>query len=107
RVMALVEGGQRAMFLSKCKMAILLISCGAILGTGLGLAGLRRASGGPPTEPPSVEKASVAAKGPAEDLAKVRGKVLDPEGKPLAGAKLYLGHAGPKKVTYTVRATSG
>jgi RNA polymerase sigma factor (sigma-70 family) len=107
RVMALVEGGQREMFLSKCKMGFLLISCVAILGTGLGLASLRRASAGPPAEAPGVEKASLTGKGPAEDLVKVRGKVLDPEGKPLAGAKLYLGHAGPKKITYTVRATSG
>ncbi|HKB37569.1 MAG TPA: carboxypeptidase-like regulatory domain-containing protein, partial [Gemmataceae bacterium] len=42
-----------------------------------------------------------------EDLAKVRGKVLDPDGKPLAGAKLYLGQAGAKNVASTVRATSG
>jgi protocatechuate 3,4-dioxygenase beta subunit len=107
KVMTLVEGGQRAMLLSKCKMAILLISCVAILGAGVGLAGLRRASAGPPTEPPGVEKTAVAERAAAEDLVKVRGKVLDPDGKPVAGAKLYLGDANSKKLTYTVRATSG
>jgi protocatechuate 3,4-dioxygenase beta subunit len=38
----------------------------------------------------------------------VQGQVLDREGKPFVGAKLYLGgSAGPKEAEYPVRATSG
>jgi RNA polymerase sigma factor (sigma-70 family) len=48
------------------------------------------------------------AKAPRQQEITVRGRVLDPDGKPVAGAKLYYrGDAGPKKPEYPVRATSG
>jgi RNA polymerase sigma factor (sigma-70 family) len=37
----------------------------------------------------------------------VRGRVLGPDDRPCAGAKLYLGFSNPKEPTYPVRATSG
>jgi protocatechuate 3,4-dioxygenase beta subunit len=49
-----------------------------------------------------------AATAQADDEVKVRGQVLDPDGKPLSGAKLYLGgFAGSAEPKYPVRATSG
>src|SRR5207253_10975230 len=42
-----------------------------------------------------------------KDSVTVRGRVLRPDGKPVAGAKLYLGYTGPKDKKYPVRATSG
>src|SRR5262249_41126158 len=43
----------------------------------------------------------------AERTIEVRGQVLDPDGKPVAGAKLYLGPSRSKDRKYPVRATSG
>src|SRR5262249_8757407 len=46
--------------------------------------------------------------GEAEDRLPLRGRVLDPDGKPFAGAELYLGgHTHLKAPTYPVRATTG
>ena len=66
----------------------------------------------------SVSPPAVALTGPRQDTdagpankdgkeIRLHGRVLDPDGKPVAGAKLYLGYAGPKDGTYSVRATSG
>jgi hypothetical protein len=66
----------------------------------------------------SVSPPAVALTGPRQDTdagpankdgkeLRLHGRVLDPDGKPFAGAKLYLGYAGPKDRTYSVRATSG
>src|SRR5262249_53126088 len=100
-----------AMFLNKCKMAILLISCAALLGAGLGLASLHRASAEPPKQPPKqspAQKATGGISATAEEVVKVRGRVLGPDGKPVPAAKLYLGgHTSLKQPAYPVRATSG
>jgi RNA polymerase sigma factor (sigma-70 family) len=109
QVLTLMEGVKRTMFLSKCKTAILLLSCAAALGAGLGLASLGRAWAEPSKEPPpTAKKASADASTTAQAVVKVRGRVLGPDGKPIAGAKLYLGgHATLKTPAYPVRATSG
>jgi RNA polymerase sigma factor (sigma-70 family) len=44
---------------------------------------------------------------PADATVEVRGRVLGPDGKPFAGAKLYLGRGRPAPKTFPVRATSG
>jgi hypothetical protein len=55
------------MFLSKCKMAILLISCMTFLGASLGPASLGQASAEPPKEPPPpAEKAAASVSGETE-----------------------------------------
>lgn len=41
------------------------------------------------------------------ELGEVRGRVVGPDGKPFAGAKLYLCLGGTKEKTFSVRATSG
>src|SRR5262249_47692452 len=68
----------------------------------------------PRDDPPPPPKAAKPAERPGTDRTKgddkvvrVRGRVLGPDGKPFAGAKLNLGHYGPGGVTFSVRATSG
>jgi RNA polymerase sigma factor (sigma-70 family) len=122
KVLALVEGVDQTMLLNKCKTAILLLVGTALVGAGLGLAVVRGAARAePPPDPPASpeaarerarEERSQPADAPpqaeAKESVKVRGRVLDPGGKPLAGAKLYLrGHVSPKAPAYPVRATSG
>ena len=121
KVLALVKGANQAMFLTKARTAILLLLSAAVVGAGLGLAALRcvRAEGPPPAQRAPQEAARegsrkdqpppAAAPGPSEaaDRLTVRGRVLDPDGKPVAGVELYLGYASPKELTYPVRATSG
>jgi RNA polymerase sigma factor (sigma-70 family) len=122
KVLTLVEGVNRAMFLNKCKMAILLLVCTLIVGASLGMAVVRGAAGAEPAADtratlPAAARAgakkarSQPAHAPVQAEAKasvrVRGRVLGPDAKPVAGVKLYLGHASAKKVTYPVQATSG
>jgi hypothetical protein len=54
-----------------------------------------------PKKPSAVEQPA------AQTKVAVSGRVLGPDGKPVAGAKLYLGYTGPKDMKYPVRATSG
>jgi RNA polymerase sigma factor (sigma-70 family) len=101
QVLALVEGVDQTMFLSKCKTAILLLVFTALVGTGLGLAVVRGAAGAERALPGAAGEQSQNERPPADAPAdkggaEVRGRVLDPDGKPVAGAKLYLGHYGPK-----------
>src|SRR5262249_28417207 len=61
---------------------------------------------GPKPERPQPADAPAAKE--AEGRITVGGQVIDPDGKPLAGAKLYLGGlAAMKEAAYPVRATSG
>jgi RNA polymerase sigma factor (sigma-70 family) len=123
QVISLVEGVNQAMFLNKCKTAILLLLAAAVVGFGLARTVRTHAAGGEP--PPSAKEAAPQAPGegakneppqpanvPADAEAKesihVRGRVLDPDGKPFAGAKLYLGAVTQQKErTDPVRAVSG
>jgi RNA polymerase sigma factor (sigma-70 family) len=106
KVLALVKGVNRAMFLNKCKTAILLLVCTAIVGAGLGMAVVRCAAGAEPAAPPAPPEAAregpkkdqqPAADVPAKDkdAVKLSGHVLDPDGKPVAGAKVHLLQWGP------------
>jgi RNA polymerase sigma factor (sigma-70 family) len=97
RAAALVEGANAIMFTSKAKIITILL-----LALGVGAAGLTalrhtvRAA-----NPPEDARPAKAARGPDRPAAPearpepgeavtVRGRVLDPDGKPLAGARLYL-----------------
>jgi RNA polymerase sigma factor (sigma-70 family) len=100
RVHTLVKGVNQTMSLNRCKTAILLLLGTAIVGTGLGLAVRHCAGAQPgPTAPPAPAKApgvgpkderaqAAGAAAQARDAFKVSGRVLDPEGKPVAGAKV-------------------
>src|SRR5262249_8218004 len=125
-VISLVEGANKAMFLTKAKVATAVLLVVSLLAAGTGIPSHQvLAAKHANTQPskrsgPSVKvpgqtvpgdegkSAAEAAKGDQEDRVSVKGQVLDPDGKPFAGAKLYLGHYGPgDKVAFSVRATSG
>jgi RNA polymerase sigma factor (sigma-70 family) len=123
KVLTLMKGASRAMFLTKGKTTILLLVCTTIVSIGLGMAAVRQAAGTEPgarTQPAPLQGAGEgskeappqpAAREPAsaegKEVITVRGRVMNPDGKPVAGVKLYLGYDSPKKITYPVRATSG
>ena len=103
------------MLLSKTKLATaLLLTAGLLAGTGA-LARFRPAAAA--EEPPAARKAEApkpeAAKpatpaAPDEEQGDIAyaGRVLDPEAKPFAGAKLHLLYYTPKAQPIPVRATS-
>jgi RNA polymerase sigma factor (sigma-70 family) len=112
KVAALLQGAMPTMFFSKLKiLTLVVVAVGASVAS-LGAFTHREAAA--QQEPASKESAkeaasrlSAAAEKMAKDMITVRGRVLDPEGKPLAGAKLYLGHYGSKdEVTITEKAKS-
>jgi RNA polymerase sigma factor (sigma-70 family) len=115
-VAALVEGASQSMFHSKAKFATLLLAAIGIVTVAFGVLWHRAAAADPAAEQRQAvkpeDKAPAATPGSrsraetSETIA-VRGKVLDPEGKPFVGAKLYLASASPKEKTAPVRATSG
>jgi RNA polymerase sigma factor (sigma-70 family) len=115
-VATLIEGATQTMFSSKRQVLTLVVL--AVFGAvaGLGLLTHRALATRPPdaaqAEPPllaSGEQAPQAEPPRADDkeIVAVQGRVLDPDGKPLPGAKLYLNTFNPKEPTYPVRATSG
>jgi RNA polymerase sigma factor (sigma-70 family) len=110
-VAALTQGVTAAMLSSKAKLAAALVLC---LGLLTALAGYRilaplRAAAPPKAEGPAAEKPRTpAARAPKEapdpDAVTIAGKVLGPDGKPHAGARLYLhtrgkSEAEPRAVT--------
>jgi RNA polymerase sigma factor (sigma-70 family) len=103
-VAALVKGTQTAMFSTKLKkVTLLLLTLTAGIGIGL------RVFSQPQTQAPaapSPERTATPQKATDKEIV-VRGRVLDPDGKPFAGAKLYLHYFSPKEMRYPVRATSG
>jgi RNA polymerase sigma factor (sigma-70 family) len=101
RVTSFVQGADQKMLLKTCKTcktAILLLLSTGLVSFGVlqairtyaaaaepGQSDLRETSENEPTQPPQV------ATEKANDVVNVRGRVLDPDGKPYAGAKLYVG----------------
>jgi protocatechuate 3,4-dioxygenase beta subunit len=53
------------------------------------------------------EKQALPTEKDAKDSVTVRGRVLDPDGKPVAGAKLYVNSSSPKQKVFPVRVTTG
>jgi RNA polymerase sigma factor (sigma-70 family) len=126
-VAALVEGGNRGMVLTKGKTLMLLLL--TALGVGVAGASVLAQREGPPTpakprqetappnrpkEPPVGRTGAVALRpqaplGESGDTVTVAGRVLDPEGRSFAGAKLllWLDYNVEKAIPPKVRATSG
>jgi RNA polymerase sigma factor (sigma-70 family) len=119
-VAALTEGVMKSMLLTKLKAsAVMLLVAIVIVAGAVGMGFPALAAYGQPQKkerkderdkPPGVKTAETPNKPsppeePQEEL-KVSGRVLGPDGKPVAGAKLYLGYTGPKDMTYPVRATT-
>jgi RNA polymerase sigma factor (sigma-70 family) len=114
----LVKGAKQAMFLGKCKSAILVLLCAGLAVAGLGMAALRGVRAEPPAparQTSASEEAkkdrpkpavTEAEKNPGEKVT-VHGRVLGPDGKPFAGAQLYLSDSGRERTKFPVRTTSG
>jgi protocatechuate 3,4-dioxygenase beta subunit len=106
-VATLIDGVNQTMFVRKIKfvaVCVLAVACGA---AGLGLlahyAPTAPLAAAAQAEPPRAAPPTADNR----EAVRVRGRVLDPDGKPLAGAKLYLSYSSPKPLDYPVRATSG
>jgi RNA polymerase sigma factor (sigma-70 family) len=91
-VASLVEGASRAMFLSKVKLAVLVLAVAGLVAAAAG-SHFHRALA-TPAEGESVPASGAADKptATAKENGKIvlHGRVLDPDGKPLAGATLFF-----------------
>lgn len=100
RVAALAEGISNTLFATRCKLVALVVLVAGLAMAGAGMLPARPADP-PAAAPPSFVSPPVRAggrepvPGPAleekGDTVTVRGRVLDPDGKPLAGADVCLG----------------
>jgi RNA polymerase sigma factor (sigma-70 family) len=120
-VAALLKEGNKAMTGTKLRTVILLALAALGVGVAAGVLALREAAARPSELPREAEPPARPVQAPAADAPKpqpsleekgeavtVRGRVLDPEGEPFAGAKLYLWVDGnrEKPVPSKVRAMS-
>jgi protocatechuate 3,4-dioxygenase beta subunit len=93
----LVEGVTRTMFLHKAKWMSVLVLCAGLFAAGIG-SHLHRALATPVSDDTPKTPAAKAAQKPASDKPAVNeadklvvtGRVLDPDGKPLAGARVFM-----------------
>jgi RNA polymerase sigma factor (sigma-70 family) len=121
-VAAIMRGATGTMYSAKSKIATaVLLGIGMLAGGGVLMhealartpgAGQQQArssraleSRGTPGERPGRGKADARQR--KDEAVTVSGRVLGPDGKPFAGAKLYLDSSGPKAKTSPARATSG
>jgi RNA polymerase sigma factor (sigma-70 family) len=98
-VAALARGAMPPMFVSKLKIVTFVVLAFGVSAAGLG-ALAHRENTTQPADPPSQESAkpatprrdgaAVPVKTTAKDSVTVRGRVFGPDGKPFAGAKIYL-----------------
>ncbi len=90
-VAELIEGANRAMLMYRFKLAALVALAAGTVAVSAGVMA-RREPSAPPAEPPPA----TATKAPVEkskmDTVIVRGRVLDPDDKPIKGARLYWPH---------------
>src|SRR5262245_13461254 len=100
QVAGLVEGGLQTMFLTRTKAALALLLAACLLAGAGALTHAKPRSG---TRQGSVGSPAT----PAPRSTAVSGRVLDPDGRPVAGAKLYLKYDSRKGPQSAVRATSG
>jgi RNA polymerase sigma factor (sigma-70 family) len=105
---ALAEGVIKTMTTSKLKIGAILV-IGLALATA-GIAGHRQGAK-PETPPPADGEKARPAPGKRGEAASegfvYAGRVLDPDGKPLAGAKLFICGLTPGVIEFRERATSG
>jgi RNA polymerase sigma factor (sigma-70 family) len=106
RVLALAEGVIQAMFTSKAPaVTVVLLAVALVAGAGA----LALAAREPPVDRPSPAAASAKPK-PADEKAdaiEVKGRVVDPAGKPVRGAKILFVDGWRTKGPSKVSATSG
>jgi RNA polymerase sigma factor (sigma-70 family) len=110
-IAALAAGVTRAMFMTKAKIATAFLVALAFAVAGVG--GLTRPALAilPEEAPPQADAKPPTAAGPQADgekggLVEIRGRVLDPDGKPVPGAKLVFVYASVEKVPDKIWAAS-
>jgi len=125
---ALARGMLKTMALAKLKIAAALTLAVCLLATGFWIHGAAQSSRTaprvgdflfPPSKPAgaavSAERGPVSAREEAGVPIEVKGRVLNPEGQPLAGAEIYVGYSShqfgvysaERQMAYALRATSG
>jgi RNA polymerase sigma factor (sigma-70 family) len=118
-VAALAAGVTRAMFLTRAKMVVLVLLATGLIATGGSMlchhaaldtsGGVEHAS--PPLRPSDISakaaSVEVAAGRQKTDAVKVGGRVLDPDGRPVPGAKLFILYGWARKLPARVCGTSG
>jgi RNA polymerase sigma factor (sigma-70 family) len=90
-VAELIEGANQAMLMTRFKIAALLVLALGGVAVGVGVTA-RREPPPPSAEPPRAEAAKGKADKTPKDAVTVRGRVLDPDGKPVKDARLYWPH---------------
>jgi RNA polymerase sigma factor (sigma-70 family) len=116
-MVALVQGVGMTMFFSKAKIVTVLLLAVSVALTAFGLlrhqvsAADQPAPGQSQVEKPTLQlkqlPPGIQQKANAERTIEVRGRVLDAEGKPVAGANVYLGPSKPQDIMNPIRARSG
>jgi RNA polymerase sigma factor (sigma-70 family) len=108
-VLDLAKGVQKTMFPTTIKTTALLLLAAGTLALGLGAA-LRAGPVEPPRadpEPPAASKDPPAPSKAEEKHVEVSGRVLGPDGKPFAGAKVLIANWEAKWEDQKVLATTG
>jgi RNA polymerase sigma factor (sigma-70 family) len=96
-VAALAAGVTRAMFLRKAKIVTVVVLAAALVAGGAGVLAQQAAGKRPVENPKSEVQGAKPPAAPAKDnRATVSGRVVGPDGKPVAGAKLFLCDAAGK-----------
>jgi RNA polymerase sigma factor (sigma-70 family) len=110
RVAGLIEGGLKEMVPNKVKLALLLAAC-LVAGAALTY---RVLADDPAAKPPAAKEdttppAAPAAGAPADDKGAVgfSGQVVDPDGKPVKNAKVFLSAPLRKGPSLPLEATTG
>src|SRR5262249_7577085 len=115
-VAALIQGASKTMFTGKAKIATALLLATSAAAIAFGVWRHQAAAAEQPapqqsqaaqTQAPADQPPGAQPKPAAEETVEVRGQVLDPEGKPVAGAKLYLAQPKPDGPASSPQATSG
>jgi RNA polymerase sigma factor (sigma-70 family) len=108
-VVSLVENNSPILSIGKSKLVLVLCALSLLAGSGA-LIHFQLASAEENGAPPAQEAKSQTPAAPAgtevKESATYSGRVLDPEGKPVVGAKLYLLYFTPKELPIPVRSTS-
>ncbi len=108
--LSLATGVTKTMMLTKTKIATAVFLAMGAVAVGASLIANPPSTtkeGGEPKQAASVNTFDRLQVRPEGTHIAVKGRVLDPDGKPVAGAKLYLGHYGPNdKVAVSERARS-
>jgi RNA polymerase sigma factor (sigma-70 family) len=105
KVAALVQGASRTMFLSKTKIVTVLFLAMSL--AAVGVAWHRASAAGQEDARPTEAAKPTLTKPASDEFIAIRGQVVDPDGKPFAGAKLYLATWTPQGFKVEERAASG